>query len=302
MRVDQPPPEPREQAELRAVNERIGQAYDAVPYDPPAKQGLDPQRIFGLAALYGCAESISRKFDVLDLGCGTGRLLESLGSQTGGRLVGVDISREACARAEQRCAKFADRARIMRTDFLALSASDLGHFDLIYHIGVIYVTPASVQRHILAMIAGCLKPAGVAVVSYYAGTLPRLRAALHRALRAVNDTSQPREIQIREARERVREIGDQIPHADPFRDMIKEAVRQTASLDDITFFHEVLNQTFDALQTSTLAAAMAEHGLRFLNYTMPTRFGTMASLLDRALAADTLDLAGGGYRYAMFSR
>ena len=92
-----------------------------------------------------------------------------MGALTGGKLVGVDISREACARARQRCARYGDRARIICADFLDLDPERLGRFDLIYNIGVIFVTPPPIQESIVNLIARCLKPGGAAVLSYYTG-------------------------------------------------------------------------------------------------------------------------------------
>jgi hypothetical protein len=40
---------------VRAVNAKIGQNYDTLPYDAHPNPELDPERVLGLAALYGCA-------------------------------------------------------------------------------------------------------------------------------------------------------------------------------------------------------------------------------------------------------
>jgi SAM-dependent methyltransferase len=205
--------------DVRVVNAKIGENYDTFPYDTISTHysELDPERVLGLGALYGCAGDASGIIDILDLGCGGGTQIERVGALTGGKLVGVDISREACGRARQRCAKYGDRARIICADFLDLDPDDLGSFDLIYNIGVIFVTPPEIQQSILNLIGGCLKPAGVAVLSYYTGGIGWLRAGLYRTLRAALDPSQDRETAIRKARERIQHIAGHLPSTGSLR-------------------------------------------------------------------------------------
>ena len=54
--------------DVRVVNAKIGQNYDTLPYDCRADPDLDPERVLGLAALYGCAPDAGADIDILDLG------------------------------------------------------------------------------------------------------------------------------------------------------------------------------------------------------------------------------------------
>ncbi len=150
---------------LHALNARIAAGYDQVPYDPPASPGLDPAHVFALAERYGFGRDHGA-IDILDLGCGTGAQLERCAALTTGRLVGTDLSATACERAAARTERFEERCRVMCADAMTLRPADLGAFDLIYHLGVLYVTPPEVQRRLLSLIAGSLKPGGLAVISY----------------------------------------------------------------------------------------------------------------------------------------
>jgi SAM-dependent methyltransferase len=288
--------------DVRAVNAKIGENYDTLPYDCHPDPELDPERVLGLAALYGCAADAGTDIDVLDLGCGTGNQIERVGALTGGKLVGVDISRDACATARQRCAKYGERARIMCADFLDLDPEDVGRFDLIYNIGVIFITPPAIQESILNLIARCLKPAGVAVLSYYAGGIGRLRAGLYRTLRAALDPSQDREAAIRKARERIEHIAAYLPSTGPVRKFMVEMLHYVSAQSDPMLFHEGLNHAFEAMDTADLELTLCGRGVHFLNYLTPTPFGMLPAPRERALAADAFDFAVGSYRRAVFGK
>jgi SAM-dependent methyltransferase len=291
-----------EEADLRAAHARIGHLYDAVPYEPQFNAVLDPDYLFGMGAVFGCAENTPADFDVLDIGCGSGLQLERVAGQTNGRVIGADISQDACARAKARCAPYGDRVSVLCADLLDLSPKKLGSFDLIYHIGVLYIMPPAVRRRMLELIALCLRPGGVAVISYYAGSVELIRAGLHRTLRSAGDVSQPIPVQIRQARERLGSIAHGLSALDRNRDLLDVVMQETAALDDTIFFHEVLNETFDALQTTAVADVLREHGVHFLDYTAQSTCSALTSARERTLAADGFDLAGGGYRYAVFGR
>ena len=288
--------------DVRVVNAKIGVNYDTLPYDCHPDPELDPERVLGLAALYGCAADADAAIDVHDLGCGTGTQLERVGALTGGKLVGVDISREACARARQRCARYGERARIVCADFLDLGPEDLGRFDLVYNIGVIFITPPAIRQNVLSLTAGCLKPGGVAALSYYAGGVGRLLAGLYRTLRAALDPSQDREAAIRKARERIGQIAAHLPSTGPVRKFMGEILNHVSSQSDTMLFHEGLNHAFDAVDAADLESMMCGRGVHFLNYLTPTPFGMLPAPRERALAADAFDFAVGSYRHVAFGK
>lgn len=284
-----------ESQRLRAVNASIARNYDTFVYDPQPDPQLVPGRICGQAALFG---KVRRPADVLDIGCGTGVQLQQAAPEAAGRLVGVDISAEACKRARNRLAALGERATIACADVLELPAEQLGKFDVIFNIGVIYVTPEPVRRKIVELIGQCLRPGGVALVSYYAGTLPALRANIHRSLRAAT-AGMPAGEAVAASREWLAWLAGQVAEA-PVAHHLHEAIAQTQQLSDTLLFHEALNCENVAMQTSWLERELADHGLKFAGYLPPSGLDAQAGSLDRALAADAQDMAYGAYRYALF--
>ncbi len=287
--------------ELREINVKIARAYDQVPYDPVIVPEIDAARVLGIAALYGAGPQTG-SYDVLDLGCGTGVQLARVAPHNGGgRLVGTDLSQSACTFASERCAALGARARIVCSDFLDLDPAALGQFDLIYHVGVLYITPPEVQRRLLTLVAACLKPGGVAVLSYYYGTHALLLAGLRQTLRLAVPRDIPADEQVGRARAVLRDMARSLAQQGGERAMLSVLQHAGARADSI-FYHELLGEHFHALSTAGLEDALGAHGVHFLNWVWPGPQGRPATARDRAFLADTLDYSGGGYHYTVFAK
>lgn len=282
---------------VRAVNAAIADNYDAFVYDPQSNPLIDVARVCGVASIFG---TVGYPTDVLDLGCGTGAQLAQAASQVRGRIVGTDISPEACRRATERLAPFGERARIICGDLLEIAPEDLGEFDIIYNIGVIYVTPPEVQRRLLEIIGRCLRPQGVAVMSYYAGSVPALRANLHQTLRATCSGLEP-VAAIAHARQQLDDLAKSLEHA-PGTDILRHAIADTSRQPDLIFFHEVLNNTYDPMRTSAIERTLSQHGVNFASYLPPRETADGQSSIQRAVAADVADFGYGQYRHAVFAK
>jgi SAM-dependent methyltransferase len=274
---------------VRPSSSRIAADYDAMAYEPPADPWLRPRVLLGFGAVFGCPGGLG---DVLDLGCGAGVQLAEAGRETGGRLVGIDLSLANCRRAEAALAPFGDRVRLHCGDLLDFSSEALGQFDLIHAVGLVFAVPPEVRSHVLALIRACLKPGGVALVSHYAGAMSRSRSELHRLVRdAVPAGLAPMETVAR-GREAMAQIG-------AAEERLREAARLSASLIDSTFFHEVFNPWCEPVAAAALDQALGPE-VRFLGHLdSPVLKPDPAA---RALASDARDEEGGGYHYALFGR
>lgn len=289
------------EATLRGVNARIAGAYDAVPCDPAVSPGLDPAEICKLAAQFGAVPD-SKTADILDLGCGTGVHMERIAGLTSGRVMGTDLSRASCDKTIERTAKYGARCKVVCADFLDLDPDALGTFDLIYIVGVLYVTPPEVQSRILALAAKCLKPRGLVLISYYSGTMPLIMAGLHDMLRGTADPDAKPADQIQTARAHIRAMADTLSRQAGDTRWMGAILQQVHNTADATFFHEMLNQNFGALSTAALEAALAPHNVHFVNWMQPAPFPSAMSAKERAVAADALALSGGGYFYGVFQK
>ncbi len=260
--------EARVLAEVRTGNARIAHDYDALHYEEAPEPLLDPKNVLNVGRTYGCHASAG---DILDLGCGAGVQLSRAGREASGRLVGVDLGVENCRRAVERCREFGDRAQILNADLLDVKAEQLGTFDVIYAVGTVYVVPPEVRARVFEVIANCLRPGGVALISYYSGTLPAMRAYVHGLLRnGIAPTSNPLEAVAR-ARQLLQTLAQGVDPRHP--SLMLHGMQQTASLPDATFYHEVFNPFFTPLHTSELQRVLGASGIDFCVVSMDTRLG-----------------------------
>jgi SAM-dependent methyltransferase len=106
---------------------------------------------------YRIALEVARRYGrprVLDIGCGSARIAEPLLEDGASEYVGVDFSAPMLALAQDRLARFGERATLIEADFLDVDLA--GHFDLVLALGVFdYVAaPEPMVRQIAALSTG----------------------------------------------------------------------------------------------------------------------------------------------------
>lgn len=284
-------------ADVRAISAQIAEGYNRVPFKPKGKgaPGLDPYLLFGIAGTYGDFP-MRRDLDVLDLGCGSGGQLLRVGGLTTGRLVGIDISRVATNDAKRQCAAFGTRCTIHCSDLFDLDPASLGQFDLIYLLGVYLLVPPAVQQRLIEVLTACLKPGGVAVISYYAGDVWRQMDMMRKAVQAAVDRRTPSSEQLKTARRCVQDMAQKAGKGA----LLARLVEHSAKGDDATFFHEMMGPVLAEVKATELEAALAPAGIHFLNWLEPGPFSGTPAPDARAAAADRI--SQGGYRYGVFGR
>jgi len=101
----------------------------------------------------------------LDLGCGTGGMMERLRRRSGAELVGVDISEAGIAAARRRPSLAEGRSRFLRSDVLDLASHpELAEsFDLIVSYSVLHFVPGDTPAK-LRLLRSLLRPRGLVAV------------------------------------------------------------------------------------------------------------------------------------------
>jgi trans-aconitate 2-methyltransferase len=151
----------------------VGTPWDANTYD----RSSHPQQAWASAVL-ARLEGIAQDATVLDVGCGTGRVTESLLELVPrGRVLAIDASREMIALARRR---LGERARVWCQDVLELSLDE--PVDAIVSTATLHwVTD---HDRLWSRLAGALRPGGVLEVQCGgAGNIERVRKAIEMAAR-----------------------------------------------------------------------------------------------------------------------
>lgn len=153
---------------MKPVNQETKARYDDLPYSSYAYQYSAPEQMAAVASLFGLSSVDVATARILELGCGSGgNLIPVALRYPECKAVGVDISgvqiNEGRAFVER---LGADNVTLIEADLLDLDADSLGEFDYIIAHGVYSWVPQQVQDAVLALIARCLAPEGVAYVSY----------------------------------------------------------------------------------------------------------------------------------------
>lgn len=274
-----------------------------MPYEGGAVPPLSLPALRGAAAALGLEPSPGPVLDVLDIGCGAAAQLLDASRHGAGRMVGIDASADSCARARARGAHLGEWWRILHGDAASIAPEELGQFDVIYLVGTAYVMPPPARAAALALLARCLRPGGVAVVTAYTGLHGVARSWLAGILRAGNDPSLPPDRQLALARANLRALAAVVPAQGEASQLARATLASMEAASDVVLFHEALGPVFDPLLAGNLEAALAPEGLAYLNALPPLALAPGVSSNAAARSADALDFStGGGYRTMLFAR
>jgi SAM-dependent methyltransferase len=282
---------------LRKSNRRVAAGYDFWPWAHDHPEGLDPVSVQLRGKPFGGSGACR---DVLDIGCGTGRLLRAAAERCSGKLVGTDISPISCDIARENLKQFGNRCEIINADILDLEAAKLGQFDLIYCTGVISILLPTVRQRLIEVIGECLRPGGSVLISYYAGLGAAIRGHLSEVVRSIARSDADPMAQTRAGRAVIEELKTAAERQNQFALGLRAAFRHFDALEDDIFFAEVLNGDFRSATAGDLNRCFREFGIHFARYVGFAGFKPSYSPADRAMLADRLDLVDGRHRYAIF--
>jgi SAM-dependent methyltransferase len=271
--------------------------YDVAPYDAAPAYLTSFEAIVAFAHALDLRSPIS---DVLDLGCGFGHQLAQVAPSTQGRLVGVDASLKTCEGARKILAPWSDRGEIIQADFGALDPARLGSFDLIYCVGTLYTVPSATRAALLRTIEACLRPNGLVLFTYYAGTKGYLKAAVARYLRSLQPGGQVMTDALQLARQQLAAAA-QFPFEGALEPVLAQ-IEAVAASDNIVLAHEALGHGIEVQNTATLNDELMAASTGFVGYLAYNPSAFACDLAQRLYRAETLDLLEGGYRHALFAR
>jgi methyltransferase-like protein/trans-aconitate methyltransferase len=222
----------------------LEKSYDEVPYESLPYPETHPANTAMVARLFGLTPPDFRNARVLELGCSGGGNLAPLAlAYPASRFLGIDFSQEAINEANA-LKNFAQLSNVefVRQDILGFDiAKHRESFDYIISHGVFSWIPPAVSARILEICGACLKPNGLAVISYNA--LPGWNAVrsirdmlLHHA--AGFETPQEK---IRQSRAFLDLLAENAATTGGYRTSILEERNLLKHLGDFYFFHDHLS-------------------------------------------------------------
>lgn len=229
-----------------------------------------PDHVLSTAELMGHTPRRSDALRVLDLGCGTGtHALAAAETLPHATFDLIDRSAECVKTARQRAAGVGldRRVTVHHGDLLE---ADLEPADVVVCWGVFSWIPQADHARLLTRIRACLRPGGVALVSW--NVLPGwhmyglIRDVLRFHTRNLTDPEQ----MVHEARRVLGFLGTYTGHdRDDYTGLLRHVRQQFQTLPDGYLFHEYLCEHNHPVALNTFAHLADQNGLRFLGEAAP---------------------------------
>ncbi|MEM7407519.1 MAG: methyltransferase regulatory domain-containing protein [Pseudomonadota bacterium] len=241
--------------------------YDRYPYQSNPFAQTHPNRLFGVATLFGLTPANPAHARIAELGCAMGGNLLPLAEQLpDATLLGVDLSPRQIGIAQEaaRATGFA-QAEFLRGDLTDFACAGR-QFDYIIAHGVYSWMPAAARDGLLRFIGAHLAPHGVAYVSY--NTYPgwHMRGAVRDMMLYHTQPFEDEQFQIDQARILLEFLAtNSMDGAEgAYRRVLVEELDLLKRAQDYYLRHEHLSGENQPVYFHQFAAHAARHGLKFL--------------------------------------
>jgi methyltransferase-like protein/trans-aconitate methyltransferase len=266
---------------MATERDALVRSYGEVRYPFLAHRHTEPDRLATIARLHGIVTPPVERCRLLEVGCAVGGNLASMAMLLpGAQLVGFDLSEQQIdqGRAAMTAAGIGN-VSLCALD-LAEVGTSLGTFDYIVAHGVFSWIPDMIQDELLALLARCLAPNGVAYLSYNVRPgwheLSVIRDALMFDLRGIDG---PR-ARLQRAREYIAWLLDATRSSGRYGPSFLAELAEVHGLDDYSLLHEYLGPVNVPMHFHKLIARAGRYGLSYLCDAEP------ALSADHSLAAE----------------
>lgn len=242
-------------------------AYDQLPYQSAPVAETHPDHLAAVAVVCGLNPPPPHSARVLELGCAEGGNLVPMAWQyPEASWLGIDLSPRQIDLGRALAAELGlGNLRLEVADAAALTPAVWGRFDYILAHGLFSWVPPEVGEGILAGIAACLAPGGLAYVSY--NTLPgwRLRGVVRDLLGASDIPEAASAERLARARHALAALQQALGgRADPYALLVGGEAARLRELPDAYLFHEYLAPHNHALLFQEFVALARRHGLAYV--------------------------------------
>jgi methyltransferase-like protein/cyclopropane fatty-acyl-phospholipid synthase-like methyltransferase len=241
-------------------------SYDLIPYPNYSFPQTHPDRLAALAALLGLEPTPVEHCRVLELGCAAGSNLIPMAEELPhSRFVGIDLSQTQIGEGRKAIAELGLTNIELRPQSILDFEPGSEMFDYILCHGVYSWVPPDVQEQILAISRHCLRPNGVAYVSY--NTLPgwHMRGMIRdMMLYHGRRFSDPRQ-QIAQARHLLDFLVSSVnTEQNPYGQFLRSELEKLRQSPDAYLFHDHLEEHNSPIYFHQFIERAAVHQLRYL--------------------------------------
>lgn len=256
---------PAEPGQIDAEIARSADRYDAIPYTSKPFPQTHPNRLAGIARMFGLDTPLPSAARVLEIGCaGGGNLIPLAVAFPHARFLGIDLSPVQVAQARERIA----RAGLTNIEVQVRSLTDMkpedGLFDFIISHGVYSWVPEEVQKALLRLSCRNLAPDGIAYVSY--NVLPgwRMWQAVRDAFLALIPAHLDAVTRLNMAKDLLVFLRDHCPDKGHYGQAMRGAWERLKDFPDDYLAHEYLEDAHEPLGFRDFIVRAQDQGLDYL--------------------------------------
>lgn len=240
--------------------------YDLVPYPSVSFPQSHPNRLAGVAKIFGVDAPLPSKARVLELGCSDGSNLLPMAEQLpGATFLGVDYSSKQIAAGQKTLETLGlKNIELRHQDIIDFPLSE-GKFDYIIVHGVFSWVPEPVRAKILAICSECLTDNGVAFVSY--NTLPgwNMRKSLRDMMLFHTAGISDPTARVRQARALLKFLSDSVPsERNAYGMLLKSELEMISKVSDNYLLHDYLEEENTAFYFHEFVGRAVKQGLQYL--------------------------------------
>lgn len=244
---------------------RVAGRYDAIPYTSKPFPQTHPNRLAGIAGMFGLSPRPLSTARVLEIGCaGGGNIIPMAAAYPQAKFVGIDISPVQVGQARERIARAGLTNIEVRVQSLTDIGPDDGEFDYIISHGVYSWVPEEVQQALLRVSARNLSPSGIAYVSY--NVLPgwRMWQAVRDAFVAMIPTHLDAVARLGMAKDLLVFLRDHCPDKGHYGEAMRGAWARLKDFPDDYLAHEYLEDAHEPLGFRDFIVRAQDQGLDYL--------------------------------------
>ncbi|MCZ8254225.1 MAG: class I SAM-dependent methyltransferase, partial [Polaromonas sp.] len=247
------------------LTDLLQQSYDEVPYTSHPFPQSAPERLEGIATLFGLAPTLPAHARVLELGCAAGgNIIPFALRHPGAQVVGLDLSAVQITQGMERVRQLGITNLALHQMNLEDVDASLGKFDYIICHGVFSWVPESVRQAIMRICSAHMAPGGMAYISF--NTYPgwKAREIVRDAMLFRSEARSTPDEKLAYARGMLEFLVQMSAEGSLLRKALNEVMPTIEAAGPAYLMHEFLEHCNQPMYFRDFVASARAHGLDYL--------------------------------------